>query len=173
MDRWATDDIVKRAVEKPLASEAERQNYVPRKKRRLVGGWLRRRTWNNRRRGSSDSARAGGSVSGWRAGRVVTCAPRRERQKLKKQQQSQAAWSLGLAGGSQELVRGRSGCTNGLMAAETGSLASSSPRTDISIRTFHPVLSLPWSVGSGSSCYTLQTCSDGTVQHGAPAGRRF
>lgn len=31
MDRWATDDIVKRAVEKPLASEAERQNYVPRR----------------------------------------------------------------------------------------------------------------------------------------------
>ena len=28
VDRWATDDIVKRAVEKPLASEAERQEYA-------------------------------------------------------------------------------------------------------------------------------------------------
>ena len=28
VDRWATDDIVKRAVEKPLAWEAERQEYA-------------------------------------------------------------------------------------------------------------------------------------------------
>lgn len=28
VDRWATDDIVKRAVEKPLASEAERREYA-------------------------------------------------------------------------------------------------------------------------------------------------
>lgn len=29
VDRWATDDNVKKAVEKPLASEAERQAHVP------------------------------------------------------------------------------------------------------------------------------------------------
>lgn len=38
MDRWATDDIVKRAVEKPLASEAERQEYVA----WIQGRWIRR-----------------------------------------------------------------------------------------------------------------------------------
>lgn len=40
MDRWATDDIVKRAVEKPLASEAERQEYVAWIQGRWIRSWI-------------------------------------------------------------------------------------------------------------------------------------
>lgn len=40
VDRWATDDIVKRAVEKPLASEAERQEYVAWIQGRWIRSWI-------------------------------------------------------------------------------------------------------------------------------------
>ena len=38
VDRWARDDLVRKAVEKPIASEAERQEYATRQRSVESGG---------------------------------------------------------------------------------------------------------------------------------------